>query len=134
MAKNATELSKSKNQMTIDKKPVSFALEALPSELTVEQLKKLAVPAFKSLIRQTIKREVDSFNAQYEQGWQAVRVLVSRDKKKDKGYIPLAGKDEKEKEEHAKNIVCVVMNTRWTPRDFEAEPITLDELLGEDDE
>lgn len=134
MAKNAKELTLTGNLMTIDKKEVKFALESLPSELTVDQLRKLAVPAYKSLVRQTIKKEADSFNAQYEQGWQAVQVLVARDKKKDKGYIPLTGKDENEKREHAKNIVSVVMNTRWTPRDFEVEPITLDELLGDDSE
>lgn len=131
MAKQAVELKLKDNKMTINKAEIRFSLAVLPGDLTAEQMKEFILPAFKSRIREVIAEEAEGFNAQYDQGQKAVETLVRNDKKKTAGFIPLNGNSEAEKLAHARNIVGMVMGTRWNQRDWEKEPISLAEILGE---
>jgi hypothetical protein len=131
MAKQAVVLAKTGNEMTINKQGVKFSLAVLPEDLNADQMRQLVAPAFKGLIRALIADEAEAFNSQYDQGQRAVETLVRNDKKKSQGFIPLTGKDDEEKLAHARNIVGMVMGTRWSKRDWVKEPITLAELLSE---
>ena len=131
MAKTAKALELKGNKMTVNKQEVEFSLSVLPADLTVEQMRELVAPAFKARIRELIADAAESFNTQYDQGQKAVEVLVRNDKKKAPGFIPLTGKDDAEKLAHARNIVGMVMGTRWNQRDWVKEPITLEEIIGE---